>query len=230
MRRKYRWFFHSFGDLGLPLLLAAIVLFLAAMLMMARNVALLGKSYADVERSNEALLAIAEINTQVVGIDLSVRGYALTGKSVFAGYFSNRVERMNAALDTLDTAFTGEPKAIADVAELRKRVTAQEQLFSRLLQLGPGHAAEVADTISDPAKREKRYAVERQLMLLQSKQAGLLAQRRAAVVHQASRTYLIGTILGGFALIVGSFGFALAILHRRATTAAPRGSAAAIAQ
>ncbi|MDE2183077.1 MAG: CHASE3 domain-containing protein [Alphaproteobacteria bacterium] len=202
-------------ELGLSLLFAAVVLFVAAMAMLGRNVAAMQESYASVQRSNTALLKIEEINTQVMGIDMTIRGYALTDDPVFLMYFSDSRRRLHRALDVLDSLIRSEPEGPADMADLRRRSALQEQVFAVLARLGPGHAREIAAAITDPVQRRKRYEVQRKLTALHDKEEALLVERQAAALHQASRTYALVASIGGLAFVVGAIGFALTLMGRR---------------
>jgi len=201
-------------QIGTPLLFGAVVLLVSAMAMLGDNVSQMRRGYAWVQRSNAALLDIAEINTQVMGIDMTVRGYALTGDPVFLRYEADNRKLLGNAIDDFASLMEGEPGHSVSIAALRALVARHETVFSRLSELGPGHAADVAATITDPAKREARYAVQRALTALHADELKLLAARRTAAERQASRTFYIAFGIVFFAFVASALGFAL-VLHGR---------------
>ena len=201
-------------QIGTPMLLCAVVLFVSAMAMLGDNVSQVRTGYASVQRSNAALLDIAEINTQVMGIDMTVRGYALTGNPVFLHYEADNRELLRRAMDDLASLIAGEAGHSVSMATLRQLVARHEAVFAKLSDLGPGHGADVAAAITDPAKREARYAVQRALTALHADELKLLDARRNAAERQASRTFEIAFGIVFLAFVASALGFAL-VLHKR---------------
>ena len=199
------------------MLLGAVVLLVSAMAMLSENVSQVRESYAWVQRSNAALLDLAEINTQVMGIDMTVRGYALTGNPAFLKYEADNRELLRRAIDDLASLTSHEPGHSVSIATLRVLVARHEAVFSRLSALGPGHLKDVAAAITDPAKREARYAVQRALTVLHADEVSLLTARRSAAERQASRTFEIAFGIVFLAFVASALGFAL-VLHGRIDT------------
>ena len=201
-------------QIGTPMLLGAVVLLVSAMSMLGDNVSQVRTGYASVQRSNAALLDLAEINTQVMGIDMTVRGYALTGNPVFLRYEADNRKLLGSAIDDLGSLIADEPGHSVSMTTLRTLVARHEAVFSQLSDLGPGHANDVAAAITDPAKREARYAVQRALTALHTDELKLLDARRNATERQASRTFEIAFGIVFFAFVTSALGAAL-VLHKR---------------
>jgi CHASE3 domain sensor protein len=214
---KFRNFLERAGlrDIGLPMLLAAAVLFVSAMAMLGANVSALRESYGWVQRSNSALLDIAEINTLVMGIDMCVRGYALTDNPDFLVYEADNRNRLGIAIDKLASLVADDPGQSASIAKLRALVAKQEELFSQLASLGAGHAKDVAAVIVDPAKRKIRHAAQDTLTAMHDGEMKLLAARQQVAARQVSHTFNLALGIVAFAFAAGVVGFALTLFGRR---------------
>ncbi|MGA7675816.1 MAG: CHASE3 domain-containing protein [Rhizomicrobium sp.] len=215
---KFRDFLEraSLRDIGVPALLAAAVLFVSAMSMLNANVSALRESYGRVQRSNSVLLDLAEINTLVMGIDMTVRGYALTDNPDFLVYEADNRNRLGMAIDNLASLLSDEPGQSASMAKLRALVASHEEVFSQLSSLGPGHAKDVAAVIVDPEKRKIRYAVQNTLTAMHNGEMKQLSARQQAVERQVSHTFNLALGIVAFAFVAGAVGFALTLFGRRA--------------
>ena len=214
---KFRDFLERAGlrDVGVPTLLAAVVLFVSAMTMLGANVSAVRESYGRVQRSNSALLDMAEINTLVMGIDMCVRGYALTDNPDFLVFEADNRHRLGIAIDKLAFQESDNAAQAASIAKLRTLVVRQEALFSQLSSLGPGHAKEVAAAIVDPEKRKIRYAAQDTLTVLHDGETKLLIARQQAAERQVSRTFYLALGIVALAFIAGTIGFALTFFGHR---------------
>jgi CHASE3 domain sensor protein len=203
-------------ELGLPMLITAVVLFVAAMAMLGANVSAVRESYSRVQRSNSVLLELAAINTLVMGIDMTVRGYALTDNPDFLVYEADNRRRLGYAIDNLASFASADPGQSARIARLRPLIAQHEALFAQLSSLGPGHAKEVATAIADPAKRKMRYAVQNALTAIHNDEVKLLATRQQTAERQVSYTFDLAVGIIAFAFMAGTVGFALTLHSRRA--------------
>jgi len=214
---KFKDFLERAGvrDIGVPTLLAAVVLFVSAMAMLGANVSALRESYGRVQRSNSVLLDMAEINTLVMGIDMTVRGYALTDNPDFLVYEADNRNRLCIRIDHLASLVLDDPEQSARIAKLRALVARHEEVFSQLSSLGPGHAKEVAAVIVDPAKRKIRYAAQDTLTAMHDNEMKRLSAHQQAAERQVSHTFNLALGIVAFAFIAGAVGFALTLLGRR---------------
>jgi CHASE3 domain sensor protein len=190
-----------------------VVLLLSAAKLLGDSVSALRETYSSVQTSNSALLDIAEINTLIMGIDMSVRGYALTDNPVFRRYERNNRERLDITINRLTRLASSNQSA--NIAHLRALVAKQEALFLQLVNLGPGHAKEVAAAIVDPEKRKIRYAAQDTLTAIHAGEMKLLSERQQAVERQVSRTFFLALGIAVFAFVAGVLGVALTFFSRR---------------
>lgn len=201
--------------LGLPLVLAAVGLLVAAMAMLGANVSALRASYSRVQQSNSVLLELAEINTLVMGIDMTVRGYALTDNPDFLTYQADNRRRLDYAIENLAALTSGDRAQAARVSSLRPLIAEHEELFLQLSSHGPGHAKEVAAAISDPAKRKIRYAVQNTLTVIHNEEVELLSASQKMAEQQVARTIYLALGIIVFAFLAGIVGVALTLNQRR---------------
>jgi len=202
-------------EIGVPTVLAAIVVFVSAMATLGSNVSALRQSFGWVQRSNSILLEMAEINTLVMGIDMTVRGYALTDNPDFLVYEADNRDRLGIAIDDIAKLASDDPGLSANIVKLRLLVARQEEIYTQLSSLGPGHAKEVATAIADPATRDRRYAVQRALTVMHDREIMRLSERQKLADRQVSHAIYLALGLIAFASVAGAVGLALTFFGRR---------------
>ena len=211
-------------QIGSPVLIAAVVLLLSGVLLLGANVAALRKSSAVVDRTNRALLQIAEVDVKLVGVEMTVRGYALTDDPAFLHYQLYERSHVTAAMDRLATLVAGEVSQAKLFAQLRVLVAKRLTLYAYLSGLGPGHAKEVAAAITDPEKRQVMANARQTLVDLRDRELKLLAERQAAATLQATHTYELAIGIVVLAFLFSALGFALMLYGRSAQRDFTRGS------
>ncbi len=180
---------------GLALVAASAVLLVSAEHDLRRN-------NTAVQRSNAALLELAEINSLVIGVDFSARGYALTGEKLFLDHESAKQRDLKLGLAELTRL--AEPKQADDIARLTRLIDRHAAVYAKFVKLGPGHAKEMAALITNPGERQKRYDA---LKALQSLRGTLMADllHHQAVAEQQQRFTLILTFAIVAIAFLGSF-------------------------
>jgi len=202
-------------EMGTPTLFAAIVLLLSGMALLGANVSELRNSYAWVQRSNAVLLQIAEVDSKLVGVEMTVRGYALTDDPAFLR--RQRYERDHAmmAMDKLAALMADHPRRLVRVADLRTLVSKRLALYASLSGLGPGHAKGVAAAITDPQKRNDMLAVRLGLNDLRDNELKLLTARQEESARQATHTYKLATAFVVLAFLFSALGLVFTLYGRR---------------
>ena len=209
---------------GTPMLFAAIVLLLSGIVMLGANVSVLRANSAMVQRTDDALIQISEVDAKLVGVEMTVRGYALTDDPSFLRYQQYERSHIAAAMDRLAALIANEMSQASRFAELRDVVAKRLALYAYLSGLGPGHAKEVAAAITDPAKRHDMLSARSHLTDMRNQELKLLTERQGASARQASRTYAlaIGIVVLAFGFGALGFVFALAGRHKAAAAAPPK--------
>jgi CHASE3 domain sensor protein len=211
-------------QIGTPVLFAAVVLLLSGVLLLSANVAALRKSSAFVDRTNHTLLQIAEVDARLVGVEMTVRGYALTDDPAFLEYQNNERARLKIAMDKLAPLIADEASQTSGFSRLQVVVAKRLALYAYLSGLGPGHAKAVAAAITDKAKRRGMIEARATLNAMRDRQLQFLAERQATASLQAGRTYELAIGIVVLAFVFSALGFAFALYGRSAQRDLARGS------
>ncbi|MDR3527732.1 MAG: CHASE3 domain-containing protein [Rhizomicrobium sp.] len=201
-------------EFGISALFAAVVLFVAAMAMLGRNVEQLRESFADSERSAAVLRQIDQVHINITGTELTVRGFALSGDPVFVSYHKHIHKELVIAMTALGELVRDTPDLQADFVSLEKQVAEHEAIYTELLADGAAGRQKVAEAITNPAKRRSRGAVLALLVHMDAQENALLTERRQAAEAKAGRTFALAIGIAIFAFVAGTIGFALTFFGR----------------
>jgi len=202
-------------EMGTPTLFVAVVLLLSGMALLGANVSELRESYAWVERSNNTLLQLAAVDSKLVGVEMTVRGYALTDDPVFLAYQQHERTFTTMALDKLSALLADQPAEAGRLAKLHTLVAKRLALFAQLSALGPGHAKDVAAAITDPQKRGDMLEARLTLEALRDDELKLLAARQDASARQAAHTYKLAFVFVVLAFLFSALGLVFTLYGRR---------------
>lgn len=188
---------------GREIMIAAAVMLAAAFLLLGVNYEHMQRGFALHERADTTLLMLDQTESKLVGVEMTVRGYALTHDVSFLTYQADERAALRDLLHQLDAALVDEPAQKAHFDRLRPMIDQRLKLYAYLST--PAHAAEAAHAITDPATRKVMRDVRTGLRDMCDKQLGLLRQRQEALKQQVRQTAL----MTGFILL---FAFASVIL------------------
>jgi CHASE3 domain sensor protein len=197
-------------QIGAPTLIGAVVLLISALLLLGANVAALRNSFAWVQRTDDTLLRISDVEIHVVNDDLAMRGYTLTGDPSFVTYQKMEQQKVDDAMKRLATLLSGEASQTIRFAELRRLTGQRLALFVHLMNLGPGHEQEVGAAVLDPENRTVMRAARAEMATLRDEELKLLANRQAAVAEQSTRAYELAIGIVVLAFVFGALGLAFA--------------------
>jgi CHASE3 domain sensor protein len=197
-------------DLGLPTIFGAIVLFVSATLLLGVNVSALRSNLKWMEHAQKTLMCMADIETGILGDELTVRGYALTGDKRFLRFQElERAKSLKAANDLTDLT-AAEPEHAAQFRQVRRDFDRHMQIFGELR----GKSSEVvAKAIVDPAIRANMKRTRNGLAALRAAEMRDLGERQREMTAQISRAFLlaVGIIIAAF--VLGGFGLVAAQFH-----------------
>jgi two-component system, LuxR family, sensor kinase FixL len=199
---------------GTSCLFGAVVLLLSGMMLLGANVSKLRDSYNWIQRSNAVLLQIAEVDAKLVGVEMTVRGYALTDDPAFLRYQKYEREHVTAAMDKLAALIGADASHAASFGLLKSLVAKRLALYTYLSGLGPGHAQEVAAAIRDPAKRDDMLNARVLLVHFRDQEMRLLAERQNAAAEQAAGSYELAFVIVVLAFVLSAMGFAFMLYGR----------------
>jgi CHASE3 domain sensor protein len=209
-------------EFGVSALIAAVVMFVAAMAMLNQNVTQLRRSFGWVEQVYAVQKRIDAVNNRLSGVELTVRGFALTGDPAFLRRYRNTHGYLIAAMRELHDLTAADTALQADYAELERAVALHEALYGSLIGQGPQHQAVVAEAITNPAKRQFNGRAIQALNRMEATEQRLWAKRQADAERDARTTYAIALGIAGLAFLTGSLGFALTLFGRRHSPLAVR--------
>ena len=201
-------------QIGTPTLIGAVVLLISALLLLGANVSALRDSFVWVQRTDDILVQLSEVDTRLVANELTVRGYALTDDPVFLNYQKSEQNQMAAAMRKLAALIAAEPSQKSRFAMLRGLVDKRMAHFAYLTSLGPGHAQDVSVAIRDPQKRTVMRAARAQVIAMRNEELKLLADRQAAAAEQSMRAYQLAIGIVVLAFVFAVLGFAFAQMGR----------------
>jgi len=199
---------------GVSCLFGAVVLLLSGMMLLGANVSKLRDSYTRVQRSNAVLLQLAEVDAKLVGVEMTVRGFALTDDPAFLKYQKYEREHTTAAMDKLATLIGTDASRASSFRLLKSLVAKRLALYAYLSRLGPGHAHDVAIAIRDPAKRNNMLNARTLMAHLRDDEMKLLAERQDAAAGQAAYSYKLAFGIVVLAFILSALGFAFMFYGR----------------
>jgi CHASE3 domain sensor protein len=201
-------------QIGTPTLIGSVVLLICALLLLGANVSALRNSFTWVQRTDDVLVQLSEVETRLVANELTVRGFALTDDPVFLTYQKSEQDQMAAAMVKLTTLIAEEPSQASRFAVLRGLVDKRLTHFAYLTSLGPSHAQDVAVAIRDPQKRAVMRAARAHVITMRNEELKLLANRQAAVAQQSTRAYQLAIGIVLLAFVFGGLGLAFAQIGR----------------
>ena len=211
-------------EFGISALFAAVVLFVAAMVMLTKNVSQLQQSIAVAEQTHLIQKRIDDVNNLTNNVEMTVRGYALTGDARFLTRHQKTHNALLAAVNDLDGLTLREPALRAAFLGLREGVTKHESLYGTLIGKGPSEQVIVAEAISNPDKRRFREMITQQLSALERTEADLSASRNDAAEREIRQTNTTALAVAAFAFLCGIAGFSLALFGKRRDPARTKGS------
>lgn len=203
-------------ELGVPALAASLVLFVSAMTLLGANVSALRSAYAQVQTTNQALLEMAMMNSDILRIEMTVRGYALSGDPDYLVWQKMSEDTIDTRIATFDKLVRDDPDELRDVTKLKTLLASHRAYFRAMAQMVPTNRDRVVAEMVDYSKKVKRRPIEALLSDMRDDETRRLAtqQHEAETRVVAAYRYAIG--LSSIALLLGAIGFALILSDRRA--------------
>jgi CHASE3 domain sensor protein len=194
-------------EAGIQILAAAVGLLIASILLLAMNISHLRESFAQDERTDQAILLIDQVEARLLGVEMTVRGFALTDDAAF-------LQRGDRDRKSLQTAVTKLAAIMADEPTQKSRFAAMHALVRQRLDLyaylaTDEHAREVARAITDPQTRKVMSNAREKLKELREAEIALLGQRQAAMIAEARHTFYLAVGIVVLAFVAGALGLFL---------------------
>jgi CHASE3 domain sensor protein len=189
-------------DMGLPILFGAVVLLVSATMLLGANISALRGNLERMDHSQKVLNEIADLETSVLGEELVVRGYALTGDASFLRMQKSNEHRRDIARAALLRLMAAEPQRAEQFRQVMLNVARHVEIFGKLSGIGPDRAQIVARAIVNPAVRSNMSRTRNGLAALRSDELRDLSAHQRDITNQLSRAFLLamGIILTAFLL------------------------------
>ena len=189
-------------EMGLPILFGAIVLLVSATLLLGVNISALRGNLDRMDHSQKVLNEIADLETGILGEEMIVRGYALTGDASFLRMQKSGERRRDIARNALLRLMAAEPQRAEQFRQVMLDVARHVEIFGKLSGIGPDRAQIVARAIVNPDVRSNMRRTRDGLAALRSQELRDLSAHQRDITNQLSRAFLLamGIIIAAFLL------------------------------
>lgn len=202
-------------ELGLPTLIVSLVLFVSAMTLLGANVSELRQGYARVQRANEALLELETVNNDILRIEMSVRGYVLSGDPAYLTWKQMASSALHDRVASFDTIFADDAVQTANVKTLRALLDEHAQYFDRLsLRVRKEREPVIAEIVAY-SKRIGRRGIEDVLVAMRSRAMKELASQQTLAETRVVDAYRYAIGMSALALLLAGVGMTLIVHDRR---------------
>lgn len=202
-------------ELGVPALAASLVLFVSAMTLLGANLSELRAAYAQVQQTNQALLEIAMINADILRIEMTVRGYALSSNPDYLGWQKMAEDGLDTRLASLDMLVRDDPDGVRDISQLRTLLADHRAYFRSMAKLVPSDRDRVIAEMVSYSKKVKRRPIENLLLDMRNDETRRLADQQHEAEGRVVAAYRYAIGISSIALLLGAIGFALILSDRR---------------
>lgn len=199
-------------ELGLPILFGAAVLLFSATMLLGVNISAMQSNVAWIQNIQKILLVISDAEAGVVGEQLTVRSFALTGDTRFLVYQDAERTKLINAMHKLEALAAVEPGSQVRIRQIRKLVDQHMALWAGLRGTGPDRAAVLGLAIEDENNRKIMLGTRKVLADYRAGEVRSLGERQEQLTHQLSRAFVLGIgiiiaafVLGGLGLVAGQF-------------------------
>jgi CHASE3 domain sensor protein len=193
--------------LGGQILVVAGMLLMSSVLLLGMNVSGLQKSFGWVQETDDELIQLSEVEKQLVTMELSVRGYALTADGVFLRYIATERRQLDAAMKDLARSMANDPGPMKiAMGRLQELVGKRVRQLSNLA--APGSTAQVADAIRSSDYRDTMRRTRAQLAEMRSSELMELSDRQASASLQARQSFGLAVGMVLLAFLCGAVGLA----------------------
>jgi CHASE3 domain sensor protein len=202
-------------EMGLPMLVVSLVLFVSAMTLLGANVSELRQGYARVQQSNEALLELESVNNDILRVEMTVRGYILSGDPIYLTWKQLGSSAMRDRLASFDSVFERDPIQRANVKTLKALLDVHGAFFDSLAKRVPTDRNQVVAEIVAYGRRVGRRNIENLLLEMRAREMKELAQQQVLSETRVVSAYRYAIGMSAAALLLASLGFALLVHDRR---------------
>jgi CHASE3 domain sensor protein len=193
-------------ELGLPVLFGAAVLLVSAMVVLSANLTELRETYARVQNSNAALLDLSAVHSHALMMEMTYRGYLLTGDAVFLARGAKGYREQGRSLSNLATLFADDPVQSKNLVRLRTTLTEYQAKLASLAGMPRDRAVAAVVTF---ARSNMRGPLVKTLRSMQTNEKRLLAERVETANQRVRAAIVLACVIIAVAVAAGALGLAL---------------------
>lgn len=213
------------SEIGKAVLVAGLALLVATAVLLISAERDLRNSNEDVQQTNAALLQLAEIESLVIGVDYSARGYALTGEQLFLDH--EHEKQRDLKLGMAELARLADAKHADQIARLTRLIDRHAAVYAQFVKTGARDTKTMAALITNPVERQKRYAVLDELHTLHSGLMEDLVNHQVQAEKQQRYTLILTFVIVATAFLGGIMEMAAKMVFRRRNGLSRRAPASA---
>jgi CHASE3 domain sensor protein len=201
------------SEMGKAMLVAGLALLVATGVLLVSAERDLRKSNAAVQRTNSALLQLAEIKSLVIGVDYSARGYALTGEKLFLDHEYEKQRDLKLGIAELSRLANSH--RAGDIARLSHLTDRHAAVYAQFVKNGAGDTKTMAALITNPVERKKRYDALGSVETLHTALMGDLVAEQALAERQQHYTMILTFVIVATAFLGGILEVVMKTVLRR---------------
>lgn len=194
---------------GIEIIAGAVALLIAGMVLTSANMSELRAINIRTQNANAALRQVAEVNNMAIGIEMSVRGLALTDDPIFRDYLLSNEDDLRKAVNALTRLVADVPQEDGNIAKLHTLSERHIAIYDRLSLAQPDRAGAVSDAIVDPTTREVRYRLLKTLYSIRDDELKLLGQRQIEAERKVRQTFILSFGIVLLAFVLATIGLGL---------------------
>jgi CHASE3 domain sensor protein len=200
--------------LGAPITLGALVMLVSGMLLLSANISGLRENLTWVRHAEYVIQQISAAEAGIVGDELTVRSYALTGDKNFLLYQRSERRRLSEAMTRLAAATASDVSDSRAYRQIQTLVRQHMDMYGRLTGMGPDHAQVVAKAITDPGNRRIMLTARARLADFREDLERRLADHQETITQEAAHAFrlAVGIIIAAF--LLAGLGVSLSLERR----------------
>ena len=204
-------------EMGLPLVVVSLVLFVSAMTLLSANISELREGYARVQQSNQALLELEAVNSDILRVEMTVRGYVLSGDPAYLTWKQMGLSALHDRVGAFDSVFRDDAVQMANVKTLKGLLAEHGAFFDDLVRRASSDHDRVVADIVGYSRKVGRRPIEDHLLAMRATEMRNLAQHQIQAETRVVSAYRYAIGMSAAALLFASLGFAILVHDRRQT-------------
>jgi len=190
-----------------PILLGvAVALPVIAAIALGFNLLRLRESFGWVEHTNEVLRNISAVERALLEAESAERGFLLTGESSYFDSYNRSQAEMAGWIGALRQLTLDNPSQTQHIDELRPKIEARFDEFSRAVELGPTRLNEALAVLETARARRLTPQIEEGLGELRQAELSLLGERQRTADRAALLVTFFAAVTGVLALLSAAIG------------------------